>query len=121
MMSILYRSAGRLTDLVIALANSTVLPLRQPSQEQTVRRDVFPIRNRAARYLGEMPPEQLLQFLSPEPLLPLGSFQPAPLFRVFVDNYDAPAGPNHAADFGDGYVDLNRMFERLGGVGAIKS
>src|SRR5216684_2569316 len=45
------------------------LPNRQPRQEQSVRRDVFPIRNRTALHLPAMFPQLALQLFSAEPLL----------------------------------------------------
>src|SRR5271166_2599340 len=92
------------------------LPLREPRQEQPVRRDVFPIRNLAARNFGAVPPEHLLQFLPAEPFLPLRSFQPSPLLRVLIDDHDPPARSHHAAELRHRAFDIDGVLERFGGI-----
>src|ERR1035437_7036916 len=93
---------------------------RQPRQEQTVRLDVFPVGHEATGNLAAIAPQQAFQFLAREPFLPLRSVQAAPVFGVLIDNRDAPAGLYHAADFAYRLCDLHRMFQALGGVGAVE-
>src|SRR5450759_3605716 len=93
---------------------------RQPGQKQPVRLDVFPVGHQAARNLAAIAPQQAFQFLAGEPSLPLRSVQASPVFGVLIDDRDAAAGLYHAADFAHRLLDLHRMFQALGGVGAVE-
>jgi hypothetical protein len=55
-----------------------------------------------------------------EPLFPGGGFEAAPVFGVLVDDGEAAAGLEDAAEFGDGGFDVDGVFERFGGVDAVE-
>src|SRR5689334_6890625 len=70
----------------------------EPRQEQAVRLDIFPIGNEAAGHLAADAAQESFELFAREPFFPLGSFEASPLLRIFVDNRDAPAGLDYAAD-----------------------
>jgi hypothetical protein len=91
----------------------------QPGQEQAVRLDVFPIGDGTAAHFAAVAAEETFQFAAAEPTLPFRGLEASPGFRVLIDNDDPAGGLDDAAKLGDGEVDIDGVFEGLGGVGSI--
>src|ERR1700732_3890185 len=89
------------------LASALTLLLRHPRQKQSVRSHIFPVRNRTALDPPAMPRQKTLQLLSPEPLLPLGRLQSAPLLDILIDDHNSAAQLDHPAHFRDRGVDIH--------------
>ena len=53
-----------------------------------------------------------LQLFSLEPFFPLGSFQPAPLLGILIDDYHAAARFHDTAHFGNCRIDVHRVLQR---------
>ncbi len=92
----------------------------QPREEKTVWFYVLPVRNEAAGNLMAIAAEEPFDFGTGEPFLPFGSFEPAPVFGVLINN-DYPAARLHnPAYFVYRPVDFHGVFQGFCGVGAIE-
>jgi len=96
------------------------LPKRRPCNEQTVWRDILPVRDKVARHLRAMPAEQVFELSPLEPFLPSRCLKTPPMRCIFVNDDDAPAWPDNSAHLVDGFPDVHRMFKRFGGVGGVE-
>src|SRR5262249_53126688 len=81
---------------------SRVLFRRGPGEEESVGLDVFPIRDRLARHTAAVTRKKVFEFLAAEPAFPFRSFESSPGVGAFVDDDDFSAGPDDAAQLGDG-------------------
>jgi hypothetical protein len=94
--------------------------LGEPGEEETVGRDVFPVTDGVGFGLAAVAAEEFEEFFFVEPGLPWRGFQAAPVFGVLVDDDEAAAGFEDAAEFGDRAFDIDGVFERFGGVDGVE-
>lgn len=91
-----------------------------PGEEEAVGFNVVPIGDGAAVGLAAVAEEELKQFVAMEPLFPGGGIETAPVFSIFVDDGEAAAGFEDAAESGDGGFDIDGVFEGFGSVNAVE-
>jgi len=63
--------------------------------------------------------EQAFHLAAIEPPFPSGSLEPPPSLDVFIDDYDPTGALNNPAQLGHPSRNVDRVLERLDGVGAI--
>jgi hypothetical protein len=91
-----------------------------PGEEEAVGFNVVPIGDGAAVRLAAVAAEEVQEFVAVEPFFPGGGIEAAPVFGVFIDDGEAAAGLEDAAEFGDGGFDIDGVFEGFGGVDAVE-
>jgi hypothetical protein len=91
-----------------------------PGEEEAVGFDIVPIGDGPAVGLAAVAEEEFEEFVAVKPFFPGGGIEAAPVFGVLVDDGEAAAGLEDAAEFGDGGFDVDGVFEGFSGVDAIE-
>ena len=88
----------------------------KPGKEQAVGRHIFPIRQIFAAHTTAVSGQKVLQFLRVRTIVPKPESSAFPNVGVLVDDHELAAGLHDPAHFIYGALDIDRVFQRFGGI-----